>query len=170
MPSPGSPRTWTEAGLRAPSPPLPCSLMGRKPRTVTETEVRRGLPPGVVVFPSGNMLLTASVGARRRTLPENGCSTSGDLRYVEFHKRVIPANVEVILQVSYSEEEAIQLKADFKILRMTFPVRYVEFPVFQTCKSLLLGVCFPPAAAALPCWQNNTLIPGVSLWSASTAR
>ena len=64
------------------------------------------------------MLLTASVGARNRQLPDQG-----DLCYVEFHNRVIPSNIEVLPRVQYTEEEAIQLAADFKILRMTFPVR-----------------------------------------------
>ena len=110
--------SWAAAGLRAPSPPLPCSIMGRRARTVDHAEIRRGLPPGVVVFPSGNMLMTASVNARSRELPNHG-----DLRYVQFRSDVVPSSIEVNSRVHYTEEQGRQLAADFRILRMTFPVR-----------------------------------------------
>ena len=77
-----------------------------------------GLPPGVVVFPSGNLLLTASVGAQDRSLPDQG-----ELRYAQFGEGVESSKVEAAVKIGYSEELALQLGKDFQILRMTFPVR-----------------------------------------------
>ena len=70
------------------------------------------------MFPSGNLLLTASVRARRGWLPDEG------MEFVQFHDDVIPSNIEVIPRLKYTEEELIQLESDFNILRMVFPVRY----------------------------------------------
>ena len=118
---------WRKKGLRAPSPPLPCSLAGRPPRNVTPQQVRRGLPPGVVVFPSGNMLLTATVGATNR----GRCPTT-ELEYVQFHDGVKTEDIEVLPHLHLTAPRLTELAEEFEVLRMTFPMRCMH----QVCALL----------------------------------
>ena len=112
------PGSWRSKGLRAASPPLPCSLAGRPPRNVTPQQVRRGLPPGVVVFPSGNMLLTASVGATNK----DRVPTS-QLEYVQFRDDVKAEEVAAVPHIHLTAARLAELAEEFEILRMTFPMR-----------------------------------------------
>ena len=160
-----SPRAWPSAfgdrGSRASrvwfgdSPPLRQSLDGR-PRAKSapssppsSSKARSRLPPGVVKFPSGNLLATASVGVTNRK----------DLRHKEFKWPDTPLarhgarkhSMEVLARPLLSPEDLEAIRGQFKILRMTFPVRCK----FKACASIR-GPC-------RELWTNMITVPGVLL-------
>ena len=84
---------------------------------MTGNQVRVGLPPGVVVFPSGNMLLTASTGLRFQDIPE------GNLEYLQFKVGADGRTLKVLPRIKLSPRDLDRLRDDFQTLRMVFPVR-----------------------------------------------
>ena len=99
----------------------------------------------MVVFPSGNLLLTETVGSKYRDIP------AGSLDYMRFRDGVRTDQVRVISRVSLLAEELDQLRQDFAVLRMTFPVR---------CK---MRACATLTGPCREVFQNNLLVPGVVL-------
>ena len=148
---------------RSRSPPLPANLIGERAKIVTNQEIRAGLPPGVVIYPSGNLLLTAAAGASSREVPVD---PPEGLQYVKFHQEVTMNDVKVI-RPRLSEGEIKQLRLDFEKLRMTFPVRCTQ-PVCATkigplreifqvisslifCSPLLLGLFRTTSSSPASC-------------------
>ena len=180
FPGPRSPREWPSTmpgrssgfrGQYGESPPLLHSLAGRPSRSSRAAsapgfhargsgKVRAGLPPGVVVFPSGNMLATASVAVINKE----------DLRHTEFkitdtndleegkegsspaiRGRSQVVKIEVVPRPYFTDEDLIRLEAHFKILRPRFPVR---------CK---YKACATLRGPLRELWCNMITVPGKSL-------
>ena len=130
----------------APSPPLPASKLGYSlQRSVTKEEVLSGqLGHGVVIFPSGNMIITGTGGrwSHARDIPD------GNLEFIPLRAGVDPhsllANSRHFLRIG-------QLKfllEDFEKIRMRFPIR-CRHKVCATLKGPLREL-----------FQNNLTIPG----------
>lgn len=138
------------SGLSVPSPSLPVSLIGCPVRKVTAWDLVHGrLPPGIAFTPNGAMILTDSPGIKTRDVPE--IAKELGLQFIEFRRGITVDDVKYERKASFSASEAKELREQFQILRMTFPVR-----------------CGQPACATLtgPCrelWQTNILVVGVLL-------
>ena len=117
-----------------PSPPRarrrrPVIQGGSSGVAVSKSEVMAGLPSGVVVYPSHNILETrrnrSAAGAPGEFMPvaqRVGFATGSS--YVG-HYHGLPATPPVEARVSISVSRAAELRAEFEVLRMVFPVRYV---------------------------------------------
>ena len=125
-PPPGSRRSPT------PSPPRP---RRRRPvaqgpgsgAAVTHSEVMAGLPPGVVVYPSHNILETrrdrsaAGVPGEFQPVAQRVGFATGSSYIGHYHG--LPALPPVESRVAISVSRAAELRAEFEVLRMVFPVR-----------------------------------------------
>ena len=99
----------------------------------------------MVIFPSGNLLITTDPKAKYRDIP------SGELHFMRFRSNLSPEMIKVMPKIPLLPEELEQLRQDFMVLRMTFPVR---------CK---MKACATLVGPCREVFQTNLLVPGVIL-------
>ena len=150
----------SRAGLQGQSPPLPSSLFGRPPRVGNPEVSREGPPPGVVMFPSGNMLLTESGVSRNNPW-------CGSLKYASSPGSVNPSGIHIAGRFGFSQEQIDQLRQEFPWIRMKFPVR-CKMPVsfsllFSSLVNIVPQVCASLRGSLREVFQNTVLLPGVPL-------
>ena len=85
---------------------------------VTDTQMKMGLPPRVVVYPTGKMRLTATTGAK--FVPLGSYYES-----LQFETGPDGDTVKVLDRIKYSAADLVKLRDAAFTLRMTWPVRYV---------------------------------------------
>ena len=83
---------------------------------VTDVQVKMGLPPGVVVYPTGRMTLTATTGAK--FVPHGNY-----FECLQFETGPDGDTMRVLERINYTAADLVKLRDAAHTLRMTWPVR-----------------------------------------------
>ena len=110
-----------------------------------------GPPPGVVMFPSGNMLLTESGVSRNKPW-------CGSLKYASSPGGVNPSGIHIAGRFGFSQEQIDQLRQEFPWIRMKFPVR-CKMPVsFSLLFSSFVNIFLRSALhCGVPCERSSRI-------------